>query len=97
MAKIKIRDVAAALLMLDNGKIVDDLNAVLLDALAASEAHRAGRKKTPVSGSITLKIKFNSEDGGVTIDVDIASEEPRKVRGSTYPFVDGEGAPEISA
>lgn len=87
----KIRDAATLLGMLDHGDISTNLSDEIRDTLAAMEAHRAGRKKTSVTGSVTLKIKFKNEDGGVVIDADIESKRPKKVRGSTYLFVDSEG------
>ncbi|MDI9847333.1 hypothetical protein QM467_04570 [Rhodoblastus sp. 17X3] len=88
----KIRDASTLLGMIDGGDIAADLTTEITDTLAAIEASRAGRKKTSVSGSVTLKIKFKAENGGVTIDADIDSNRPKKVRGSTYLFVDSDGS-----
>jgi hypothetical protein len=87
----KIRDASTLIGMIESGELAADLSTEITDTLAAMEANRAGRKKAKVTGSVTLKLKFTNEAGGTTIDVDLDSKRPKKVRESTYLFVDADG------
>jgi hypothetical protein len=87
----KIRDASTLIGMIESGELTNDLFQEITDTLAAMEANRAGRKKAKVTGSVTLKIKFTNEGGGSTIDVELDSKRPKKVRESTYLFVDADG------
>jgi hypothetical protein len=88
----KIRDANTLIGMIESGELASDLSTEITDTLVALEAARAGRKKAKVTGSVTLKIKFTNEGGGSTIDVELDSKRPKKLRESTYLFVDADGS-----
>jgi aminoglycoside phosphotransferase family enzyme len=87
----KIRDANTLISMLDGGELAGDLSTEITETLAALEANRAGRKKTKVTGSVTLKIKFTNDSSGSTIDVELDSKRPKKLRESTFLFVTEDG------
>jgi hypothetical protein len=88
----KIRDANTLMSLLAGGELPSDLTEEITGTLAAMEENRAGRVKAKVTGSVTLKIKFTSQGGGTTIDVELDSKRPKKVRESSFFFVDGSGA-----
>ncbi|HEY1310074.1 MAG TPA: hypothetical protein VGF02_03925 [Pseudolabrys sp.] len=78
--------------MLSDGELPSDLTEEITETLASLEANRAGRTKAKVTGSVTLKIKFTNQGGGTTVDVELDSKRPKKVRESSFFFVEGDGS-----
>jgi hypothetical protein len=86
----RIRDAQTIIGMLEGGEVSADLSKEITETLAAMR-ERAG-SKGKVSGSVSLKIKFDMEGNTTSISVDIESKRPKPQRGNSFYWVLDDGS-----
>jgi len=85
----EIRNPEQLISMLENGELSDDLRKEIREVVAYLHEHAGSKGKA--KGTLTLTIAFNVQGSSLTIETDITTKKPKKLRASTTVFCTGEG------
>lgn len=88
----RINDAATLIAVLEQGDLKSDLNTEIAKVVAKLHELSDDNPKRKFSGALTLKMKFQAENGMVTISNDIASTLPKIPRRQDVFWTTEEGA-----